>query len=108
LPRDYFLDVRDVVMGVLATHEFQTSPKPRSSSTFFRQSLYMADFDDDALLGEFLAAAGVEASPLANGSPSPSPETTKPSAKKRKNPPKSTSSKTKRRKRSYHSLLVLC
>lgn len=95
-------------MGILVYHEFQSSPKPRFIINSSAKSLYMADFDDDALLGEFLAAAGVEASPLSHRSPSPSSETTKPSAKKRKNPVKSTSSKTKRRKRSYHSLVVLC
>ena len=62
----------------------------------------MSDGGDDDLLGDFLAAAGidVDGSGSRDGSPASSPSLQKPTPKKRKNPPKSSTAKTKRRKRS--------
>ena len=62
----------------------------------------MSDGGDDDLLGDFLAAAGidVDGSASRDASPASSPSLPKPTPKKRKNPPKSSTAKTKRRKRS--------
>jgi hypothetical protein len=60
----------------------------------------MSDAGDADLLDEFLDAAGLGGLASRDGSPDSAPSTSKPTPKKRKNPPKSSSSKTKRRKRS--------
>ena len=63
-------------------------------------SLTMSEAGDDDLLDDFLAAAGIGGSTSRDTSPDSGPSISKPTPKKRKNPPKSSSSKTKRRKRS--------